>query len=1526
MAVSALTALIMAAGMLMLGAVSPAAAVTVEDIEPKRVLAGPQTGFEVAGALGLAQDTDGNLYVGTNATNERDAYGRVRTFTPTASGDTPEFRSFGPAVQWPSYLTLDSKNYIYAGTGDTAEIKVYRPGENKTFSQLRPERTITGRYAEWMGDIRYVGVDAQGYIYASWGLTGVRIYAPGANGAAVPDRVILDDGTGSTKSISGLFVEPDGTLYVRTPNKISVYAPGAGVPCPEPYIPGDRSTWCTAAAGGGVKPTRVITGPNTYMSQNFIGPYGPLTVDSAGNIYVAGGYPPTTFQNVNLPQRILVFPPGANGNVSPSRIIGGPNTGMLEVRDVIINGDGEIVVSDRRSKSVRTFGAVAPQPPDPPVNIDASPRQGAAVVSFTPGGSGTQPIAKYYYSINRGISWVEIGLPAGNAFEIPGLTDGTTYEVYMQAESSVGKSDQSTPVKVTPGAPAAPTNLVATPGIASAQISFTPPPTAEGQAPVANYEYRISEYGDWLPLVPPATGSPVTIPALTLAAGGPEFNIALRAVNSVGVGDASEEVTVVVQDAPPAPQNLEATHGDGSAELTFIPPLVDPSVPLLKYQYTVDDGATWIDAPLELPLKVTGLTNGVRYPVQVRGVNSLGNGLPSQIVEVEPFSLVTVPEAPEIVNADGANESITVNFVEPFDGGAPITNYEYSVDDGATWQASFPPVNVSPVVINGLTNGQTYAVRVRALNEVGASAASNAVQVTVPIPTTVAYTGVGTVPIGESVMLRALVFDKTANPPTLLSGREVTFTFGGKTYTATTDAQGVAEVASDPVTEAIGESLQVRAEVAATADATGDETTSTIEVVSAGAPAVTTDPATDVTSTTATLKGKVTAKGQNTSVVFRYSSDPDFADALEIEAVPSPVAGLVETSVTAALTRLVPGQNYFVKLVATNADGTAEGAVEEFTAAAAAPEVVTLPASPVGANEAQLNATVNPRGADTTALSLKYSTDESEVESGGGNAVPIDPTKAEGIIPLNVFGGASGLRAATKYFYRVSATNSVGESSGDVLEFTTEVGVPEAPVDAQALPSYSSAQIVFTPGYDGGSAITGYEYSLDDGATWQAASSLTSPITIEGLDNGVTYPVKLRAVNEIGPGAETPTMFVTPLGATFVPLDPVRAYDSRNDFGTGEKGPLAAGSSRIVDVGASAGVPQDAVAVAYNLTVVGMEGAGYLTVAPGDTETLPLASTINYSGSGQMWANGYITGVDEGRLEVFAQGSSTQFIVDVVGYYLPKREVKSAAVAEQESLFVPMTPVRAYDSRDIGAGGPLSNGQQRTVNITAGGEVPREATAVAYTLTETGTNGRGYLAVGPAGEPEPTVSSINWFTDNQTTANSSVVAVNDGKVTVYAGSSTPGGNSQFVIDILGFYVPADSADWSWAGRYTEVDPQRQYDSRFDDPTGPIGGGEAFVTGMDVPPSAVAVVFNLTETGTSGSGYLTSTPGDTKSPPVASTINWWTSNQTIANGTVVGLSGEAPTRFLENPRIKTYAGGGSSQYVLDLGGYFHFSFS
>lgn len=86
---------------------------------------------------------------------------------------------------------------------------------------------------------------------------------------------------------------------------------------------------------------------------------------------------------------------------------------------------------------------------------------------------------------------------------------------------------------------------------------------------------------------------------------------------------------------------------------------------------------------------------------------------------------------------------------------------------------------------------------------------------------------------------------------------------------------------------------------------------------------------------------------------------------------------------------------------------------------------------------------------------------------------------------------------------------------------------PAAPVITGISAGNAQLSVAFTPGSDGGSAITNYEYSTDDGSTWRlrASGTTSSPLLITTtsdadtvLVNGTTYQVRIRAVNEFGAG------------------------------------------------------------------------------------------------------------------------------------------------------------------------------------------------------------------------------------------------------------------------------------------------------------------------------------------------------------------------------------------------------------------------
>jgi hypothetical protein len=137
-----------------------------------------------------------------------------------------------------------------------------------------------------------------------------------------------------------------------------------------------------------------------------------------------------------------------------------------------------------------------------------------------------------------------------------------------------------------------------------------------------------------------------------------------------------------------------------------------------------------------------------------------------------------------------------------------------------------------------------------------------------------------------------------------------------------------------------------------------------------------------------------------------------------------------------------------------------------------------------------------------------------------------------------------------------SGTCTLVASSGSTSNFTVATDVtqsfdisavvPFAPILDSLTASDGAISASFTLGSSGGSALLNHEYSLDNGVTWNPwpNGSITSPLNISNLTNGVEYQVKIRAINAIGSGAESNMLAVTPLAPVIVVAEPVQTTES----------------------------------------------------------------------------------------------------------------------------------------------------------------------------------------------------------------------------------------------------------------------------------------------------------------------------------------------------------------------------------------------
>ncbi|MGZ4772988.1 MAG: CAP domain-containing protein, partial [Ilumatobacteraceae bacterium] len=297
------------------------------------------------------------------------------------------------------------------------------------------------------------------------------------------------------------------------------------------------------------------------------------------------------------------------------------------------------------------------------------------------------------------------------------------------------------------------------------------------------------------------------------------------------------------------------------------------------------------------------------------------------------------------------------------------------------------------------------------------------------------------------------------------------------------------------------------------------------------------------------------------------------------------------------------------------------------------------------------------------------------------------------------------------------------------------------------------------------------------------------------------------------------------------------------------------------------GIPANATSVALTLTVVGVQGAGFLTAWPAD-QARPLVSNVNFD-AGQIRANGSITRLDaSGEFRVFTSVPAN-VIADVVGAFVPA----SAAAAGR---FVARPSTRLYDSR---SGPTLASGATMTLPLPAG--VPADAVAMALNVTMTESSAPGFVTEFPAGHQMPTSSILDVDRVGQTRAAAGIFPVSPTGVAFYLS-----GGGHIVVDLLGYFT-GPSAGSGTDGLYTAYDPTRLLDTRGQSPLGnsvplyPGGGLELAVS------QGGSIAYNVTSVDGTG-GYVTAFPAGTPRPNT-STVNSVGGGDVVANFAITQVS-------------------------------------
>lgn len=545
-------------------------------------------------------------------------------------------------------------------------------------------------------------------------------------------------------------------------------------------------------------------------------------------------------------------------------------------------------------------------------------------------------------------------------------------------------------------------------------------------------------------------------------------------------------------------------------------------------------------AATPVSLTVEGLNINTEYTYQVIVTNPEFGEVVGDPVDFETLDNPTGPTGATATALDGA---VLAQFEAPSsDGGSPIISYTVTASGTGATCTVFAPFNYpAGCEISGLQNGVPVTLTITATTAVGTGPSTTVAAVTPfgdPAVTTLAPSAISSSGFTMNGQANAggaatdLVFQYGTDPDFASDPNEILAS--PASVTGATDTPVVAAVTGlDP-----GVTYYYRLVAKRDGQIVAINGRSQV-VTGAATPTVQTLTPISVSGSAATLRGGVAANGASTWTSFRLSTQADMSNPVTIAATPSSVEPTATISTSASATGLLPKVTYYYQAVAGNGvggSGDVLGSVQQFMTLGLAPTTTTQPVSNVTGVSATLHGLVNPGGMNTE-IQFRYST---AWDLSNSTVVLADQSPATGNANVSASKTISGLALNTTYYYRVTASNTLGNAAlATILSFTT-LDVPGAPSNIAVTPSSGQATISWdAPANTGGSPITGYIVTSSGGQTCTVTAvppdAAAESCIISGLTNGTSYTFTVVAITAVGTSVSSAaSSAVVPAGSPLV--------------------------------------------------------------------------------------------------------------------------------------------------------------------------------------------------------------------------------------------------------------------------------------------------------------------------------------------------------------------------------------------------------